>query len=160
MLWLLAARKKKLLLLLQHLLLKLQLQLQPLLQLLTLLLLPLPLLRLLPSLLTLLLPLRLLHRPLLRLLHRLPSNQLGLNEKAGPRAGFFASAFSRKTGVSADEKKPAGAGFFDAARAYLSSSPRTLRILAAVGEASALPSLFCTVTWLAVPAGVALTRMR
>ena len=156
MLWLLAARKKKLLLLLQHLLLKLQLQLQPLLQLLTLLLLPLPLLRLLPSLLTLLLPLRLLHRPLLRLLHRLPSNQLGLNEKAGPRAGFFASAFSRKNG----EKKPAGAGFFDAARAYLSSSPRTLRILAAVGEASALPSLFCTVTWLAVPAGVALTRMR
>jgi hypothetical protein len=93
LLWLLAAKKKKLLLLLQHqslkpLLLLLQLQLQP-----TLLLLRRWPLRLLLTLLLLLRPLLpLLLRPL-RLLHRLLplllSNSLEL--EAGLRAGFFTS---------------------------------------------------------------------
>jgi len=90
LLWLLARKKKKHQLLLQHQSLKphQHQHLHQLQQLLTLLLPPLPPLRLLRLLLTLLLPLRLLLRPLLRLLHRLLSNQLGL-KKSQPSGWFF-----------------------------------------------------------------------
>jgi hypothetical protein len=97
LLWLLAARKKKLLrplrLLLKHLLLPPTQLLPrplptqpPLLRLLTLLL---PLRLLLRPLLTLLLLLRPLLRKLLTLLQ--PSNQLHAERKTGLRAGFFTS---------------------------------------------------------------------
>jgi hypothetical protein len=88
LLWLLAARKKKLLLLQPQLLKLLQLLLQQPQQL-KLLRLLLLLLRPLRLLLTLLLPLRLLRRPLLRLLHRLLSNQLGLKKKPTFGSAFF-----------------------------------------------------------------------
>jgi hypothetical protein len=105
LLWLLAARKKKLLrplrLLLKHLLLLPPTQLLPR---------PLPTQPSLLRLLTLLLPLRLLLRPLLTLLLLLrpllrklltllqPSNQLRAEEKTGLRAGFFSSLLLCATG--------------------------------------------------------------
>jgi hypothetical protein len=118
LLWLLAARKKKLLLLLRHRSLRL-LRLRLLLLRLTLLLRPLRLL--LTLLLLLRLPLRLLRKPLrllLLLLRLLRSNQPAL-EKTGLRAGFFSSGDLH---VSSDARNVAR-GISDAGNGALESAP-------------------------------------
>ena len=111
MLWLLAARKKKLLRPLRLLLKHLLLPTLPLPR-------PLPTLLLPPLRLTLLLPLRKLLRPLLTLLLLLrpllrkpltlllPSNQRDLIRKTGLRAGFFFACTAYDGGLQAAEASP------------------------------------------------------
>ncbi len=178
MLWLLAARKKKLLLLLRpppklrSLLLLLTQPHRPL-RLLTLLLLRLltpllplrPLLRRLPTQLLLLRPLL---RKLLTLLLKPRSNQIFSDPKR-PACGpvFLRLAFCRvppptKAAHRRANKKTGREGrfFVGAVSAYFSSSFSSVRILAAVGEVSGLPSLLWTVTLLALAPCSDLTSTR